>query len=152
MPYAWNDFIQYCFNQSLRSLLQEGKWWGKEQRAKGWFCFVLLFLLNFLLKTVLWEWVCPWQRRDEHPTGSIRHFSAKICTQWWAEPLRSQPAAAVAEQRSEGLWKYEAPLQCMSFQNQSHRLGKASTQLTPDLWCWGKRTLILSTVAGLTFA
>lgn len=62
------------FQSVFKILASRRKWWGEEQGAKGWFCFVLRFLLDFLLKIVLWEWVCPWQRRDECSTGSIRHY------------------------------------------------------------------------------
>lgn len=139
------------FQSVFKILASRRKWWGEEQGAKGWFCFVLRFLLDFLLKIVLWEWVCPWQRRDECSTGSIRHYCQNVHPKISHDTQLRQPMLWQKESL-QGLCRHKAPLECMSFQNQSPRLGKSSTQLTSDLWCWGKRTLSLSTVAGPTFA
>lgn len=144
-------FYSTLFQSVFKILASRRRWWREDQGAKDWFCFLLLFLLYFLLKIVLWECVCPWQRRDYCSIGSIRCLIAKMYTQCSAEILISQTANAVMEQRLQGSCEHKAPLQCMRVQNQPPRWGKSSTQLTPDCWCWGKRTLSLSTVAGLTF-
>lgn len=139
-------FYSQLFQSVFKILASRRKWWREEQGAKGWFCFVLLLLLNFLLKTVLWEWVSPWERQWmlhwKHQTLQCRdaHLTISWDTQLSASPCCDRTKAC------QGLWT-QSTSAVSDFSKSVTWIG-----LTPDLWCWGKRTLSLSTVAGLTFA
>lgn len=144
--------FQHCFDQSLRSLLQEGSGGGRKREQRAGF---VLYFSSFLISS--WksffgngfapdrgEMNAPLEASDTlvpkcTPNDQLRYSALRQLMLWQNKGL-------------QGSCEHKASLQCMIFQNQPPRSGKSSTQLTPDLWCWGKRTLSLSTVAGLTFA
>lgn len=145
-------FYSTWFQSVFKIFASRRKWWGEEQGAKGWFCFCIYVpswfppencSLRMGLPLTEARWMFHWKHQTLLPKCTPRdqlRYSAL-----------TQPTLRQKE-GLEGLCLHKAPVECTSFQNQSPRLGKSSTQLTPDLWCWGKRTLSLSTVAGPTFA